>query len=105
MHKSYQGEKSRRLPAAAGLLRRARSAPVPVGLQVIQALGVKHLQVGTFDHLFQPVAGPAGGDPGRDAQLEVGIVLVVELDQFRKRGQNECVYRTILSEDPCGPTK
>src|ERR1700732_2656462 len=76
------------LATAAGLLRSACSAPLPVGLQVIQALGVKHLQVGAFDHLFQPVAGRSGGDPSRDAQLEGGIVLVVELDEFREGGEN-----------------
>jgi hypothetical protein len=49
-------------------------------------LGV-HLHVGAFDHLLQPVAGPAGGDAGRDAELEVGIILVVELDQAREGGK------------------
>jgi hypothetical protein len=49
---------------------------------------VKHLHVGAFDHLFQPVAGPAGGDRGRDAELEVGIILVVELDQSGEGGED-----------------
>lgn len=72
----------------AGASRGACLAPVPIGLQVVQALGVKHLPVGAFGHLLQPVAVPAGGDPSRDARREVGVILLVELDEFRERGEN-----------------
>ena len=49
---------------------------------------MKHLHVGAFDYLSQLVIGGTGGNSSRDAQFKVGMVLVVERDEFREQREN-----------------
>jgi hypothetical protein len=48
----------------------------------------KHLHVGAFGYLFQPLARPTRCDPSRDVQWDVRVVLIIELDELCKCGEN-----------------